>query len=456
MAPTKEELLKWDEAHLWHPFTPHAVYASESPLLIVEGEGNYLIDVDGRRYLDGVASLWCNTFGHRVPEINAAIEAQLQRIAHATLLGHSCQPAIELSKRLVDLSPSGLDKVFFSDNGSTSVEVALKMAYQYWQQSPDKEGRARTQFLALDRAYHGDTIGAVSLGGISLFHECFESLVFDTVRAPSPYTYRRPDGMSVEAFAVDYVQRFEQVVRSHHEVLAAIVLEPGLQGAGGFITYPDGFLQQVRALCDELGIFLILDEVAVGMGRSGKMFACEKEGVSPDFLCIAKGLTGGYLPLAATLTTRRVFDAFLGRPENGKTFFHGHTYTGNALGAAAALATLDLFQSNDVIRNLEPKIGRLREALKTLETEPGVGDIRQYGLAAGIELILERQNKTPFLAGERRGMRVCKRAMEKGVFLRPLGDLIVLMPPLSITEEEITTLVDAVRYGLRAELTDAR
>lgn len=447
--PTAAELRAWDDAHLWHPFTPHAVYRDEEPLLISAGEGNYLIDTEGKRYLDGVGSLWCNLFGHRRAEIDAAIREQLGRIAHSTLLGHSAVPAVRLARRLATLAPAGLTRVFFSDDGSTAVEVALKMALQFWQQHADGRERQRDRFVTLGLAYHGDTVGAVSLGGIDLFHQRYRPLLFETVQAPSPYCYRCPLGLERATCALACIGELERLTRSQGDRVAAIVVESGVQGAAGMIVQPEGFLRRARALADEVGALLILDEVATGFGRSGRMFACETEGISPDLLCLAKGLTGGYLPMAATLTTDRVFEAFLGPPAEGKTFFHGHTYTGNALAAAAALATLDIFERDAVLAELPDKIARLSRELDRLRLLPAVGDIRQYGLAAGIELVADRASRTPYPAAERRGMRVCRSARARGVFLRPLGDTIICMPPLSITEPEVAHLVDAIASGIR-------
>lgn len=433
MTFSRRELEAWDDAYLWHPFTPHSVYRREEPLLVERGEGNYLIDVDGNRYLDGVASIWCNVFGHRKREIDEAVRAQLDRIAHATLLGNSTVPAVLLAKRLVEIAPAGLDKVFFSDDGSTAVEVAVKMALQYWQQV--EGGERRRRFLALANGYSGDTVGAVSIGGVDLFHSRFGPLLFDVVRAPAPDQAGALEG-------------FERLFAEHAEELAAVVIEPGFQGAGGIVTYPPGFITRVGALCREAGVLLVFDEVAVGMGRSGRMFAAEKEGVTPDLLCIAKGITGGYLPLAATLAAQKIYDAFLGPPEQGRTFFHGHTYTGNALASAAALATLDLFEKERIIEKLAPKIARFEAELDRLRGLPMVKEVRHYGLAAGVEL----EGGSP---GRRRGHRVCRYARDKGVFLRPLGDVVVIMPPLSVTEEEIITIVDAVGHGLNEESKDA-
>ncbi len=445
----RARLTAWDDAHLWHPFTPHSVYREEEPLMVVAGEGHYLIDLDGRRYLDGVSSLWCNLFGHRRPEIDRAIRDQLGRIAHSTLLGHANVPAVILAKRLVDVAPDGLTRVFFSDDGATAVEVALKLAYQYWQQADGGRYQGRTRFLTLDGAYHGDTIGSVSLGGIELFHERYRRLLFETIRVPSPGGYRWPAGFDRASWAEHCTAELERLVVEQADTLAAVVLEPGLQGAAGMLVQPEGFVRRVREVTERCGVLLILDEVAVGFGRSGRMFASEREGVRPDLLCLAKGLTGGYLPMAATLTTERIFEAFLGPPAEGKTFFHGHTYTGNQLAAAAALATLDIFERERILDRLPATIRCLESELERLRSLPAVGDVRQYGLAAGIELVADRGTKRPYPASERRGMRVCRAARCHGVFLRPLGDVIVLMPPLTITDAEIAQLVGAVEAGIR-------
>ena len=444
--PTRAELAAWDDAHVWHPFTPQSVYRTEDPLMVVAGEGHYLIDADGTRYLDGVASLWCNLFGHRRPEIDAAIRAQLDRIAHSTFLGNASVPAVTLARRLIGLAPAGLTRVFFSDDGSTAVEVAAKMAYQYWQQT--EGGQERTAFLTLGNAYHGDTIGSVSLGGIELFHQRYRPLLFETIQAPSPYGYRCAPGQTAERYGEWCIAELERLVRANAGRLAAVVLEPGVQGAAGMILQPAGFVRRVREVTRETGTLLILDEVATGFGRSGRMFAAEREGVAPDFLCLAKGLTGGYLPMAATLTTERVFEAFLGPPAEGRTFFHGHTYTGNQLAAAAAHATLDIFEQDRILDRLPATIECLGRALSSLAGLAWVGEIRQYGLAAGIELVADRATRAAFPAAERRGMRVCGAARRRGVFLRPLGDVIVVMPPLTITDQVIDRLAEVLRVAI--------
>lgn len=446
MSHSPETLAAWDDKYVWHPFTPHSVYREEEPLMVVAGDGNYLIDAEGNRYLDGVSSIWCNTFGHRRAEIDAAVTDQLGRIAHSTFLGNASAPGVVLAKRLVEITPENLTRVFYSDNGSTAVEIALKMALQYWQL---KGQPGRKRFLGLGNAYNGDTVGAVSVGGIDVFHKRFRPLLFDTLRAPSPYAYRCDLCAGHDACIGGCYDSLEATLKAHRDEIAAVVIEPGFQGAGGIITLPEGYLAQVRALTERYGILLILDEVAVGMGRSGSMFACEREGVAPDFLCIAKGLTGGYLPLAATLATEEVFEAFLGRPEEGRTFYHGHTYTGNALGCAAALATLDIFESERVLDGLPAKIARLRKALRQLAGHPHVGEVRQYGLAVGVELVADRSTRAAFPTARRVGMKVCRAARDHGVFLRPLGDVIVLMPPLSIELDEIDVLVGSVAAGLK-------
>ena len=439
--PDRETLIDWDTTHVWHPFTQHQTYREDDPLLIVEGDGNYLIDFDGHRYLDAVASIWCSPFGHRRPEIDQAIRDQLGRIAHATFLGNVSPPGILLAHRLANLAPDSLTRVFFSDNGSTAVEVALKMAYQFCQQT----GRGnRSRFMALANAYHGDTVGAVSVGGIDHFHTRFRHLLFDAVRCPSPNVYRDPHS--------DHIVEFERIFSEHSEQLVAVIIEPGMQAAGGMIPYPQGYLRRVRELTREQDVLLIFDEVAMGMGRSGRLFVSEKESVTPDFICISKALSGGYLPLGATVTTEGIFQAFLGTPADGRTFFHGHTYTGNALACAAALATLDIFERDGVLDNLPERIACLSKELESLLAWRAVGDIRHYGLAVGIELVADRGTRRSFPADDRVGFRVCRRAREKGVFLRPLGDVVVVMPPLTVTLAEIKLIVEAIGHGLETEL----
>jgi adenosylmethionine---8-amino-7-oxononanoate aminotransferase len=428
---TTEQLAQWDRDHVWHPFTPVPPDGPEHQLRIDRAEGCFLIDVEGNRYLDGVSSLWCNVHGHRVPELDAALRAQLDRVAHSTLLGLTHEPAIRLARKLVELAPPGLEHVFFSDDGSTAVEVALKMAFQYWRQRPDPRS-GKDKYLAFTEAYHGDTVGSTSLGGIAHFHALFGPLLFPTLRAPSPFCYRCPLGLRRETCRVDCADAAEELVRRHHEELAAVVVEPLVQGAAGMIVAPEGHLRRLREVTRRHEVLLIADEVAVGFGRTGTMFACEQEQVAPDFLCLAKGITGGYLPLAATLTTHEVFSAFVGRPEEGRAFYHGHTYTANPLAAAVALANLDLYESRQTLAGLPPKVERLGHWLGRMKELPAVGDVRQKGLMAGIELVRDRATREPFPASMQAGKAVCLAARRRGALLRPLGNVVVVMPPLAI------------------------
>jgi adenosylmethionine-8-amino-7-oxononanoate aminotransferase len=428
---TRSQLEQWDRAHVWHPFTPVPGDAPEPPLIIERADGFFLIDLEGKRYIDGVSSLWCNVHGHRVPELDTALREQLDKVAHSTLLGLANVPAIRLARKLVKLAPPGLEYVFFSDDGSTAVEVALKMAFQYWRQRHDPRPQ-KTKYLAFTEAYHGDTVGSTSLGGIPHFHALFGPLLFPTLRAPNPYCYRCPLGLRRDQCRVDCVAAAEDLVRDHHEELAAVVVEPLVQGAAGMIVAPEGYLRCLREITRQHDVLLIADEVAVGFGRTGTMFACEQEQVVPDFLCLAKGLTGGYLPLAATLTTREVHSAFLGRPEEGRAFYHGHTYTGNPLAAAVALANLDLFETRQTLAGLTLRVQLLGRWLERIRALPAVGDVRQKGFMAGIELVRDRATREPYPPALRAGYAVCLAARRRGALLRPLGNVIVVMPPLAI------------------------
>jgi len=443
-----ETLRRWDKAHLWHPFTAGVDWRASEPLIIDRAEGAYLIDTEGRRYLDGVSSLWCNVHGHRHPKIDAAIRAQLHKVAHSTLLGLTHAPAIELARKLVELTPEPLTRVFFSDDGATAVEVALKMAFQYWRQKPDPEPE-RSTFIALGGAYHGDTIGDVSLGGVDRFHALFQPLLFPVLRAPIPYCYRCPLGLKRPECAIACLQEVEHLLEAHPGRIAGVVIEPLVQGAAGMITHPEGYLKGLREMTERHGTLLIADEVAVGFGRTGTMFACNHEEVAPDILCLAKGLTGGYLPLAATLTTEHVYQAFHATAAEGKTFQHGHTYGGNPLGAVAALATLEVFEEERTLEQLEPKIERFTTRLNRLVELPKVGEVRQRGLMAGVELVADRDTQAPWPWHLRVGDRVCLRAREFGLFVRPLGDVLVLMPPLCVTVDEIDGMMDVIESCVR-------
>jgi adenosylmethionine-8-amino-7-oxononanoate aminotransferase len=477
-----------DKAHLWHPFTQMAEWVADDHVVIAEGDREFLIDTDGNRYIDGVSSLWCNLHGHRRPEIDRAITDQLGRIAHSTLLGLAGVPAIELAARLVEIAPKGLTRVFYSDSGATAVEIALKMAFQYWQQCPQPQP-GRTKFVGLALGYHGDTIGAVSVGGIDLFHGIFRPMLFEAIHAPSPYCYRCPLDKRPETCGMECAEAMEQILAARGHEIAAVILEPLVQGAGGMITHPAGYLRRVAEACRRRDVLLICDEVATGFGRTGRMFACEHEDVRPDLLCVAKGISAGYLPLAATLATERIYEAFLGdsaTPQSGasditvgarhaspedaphacgrgmprpyeqglrdpaqhRTFFHGHTYTGNALACAAGVASLDVFKNERVLERIGELSARLASLLAPLAELPHVGEVRRRGLMAGIELVADRAARRPYPPPERRGWKVCQAARNRGVWLRPLGDVVVLMPPYCISDESLARLVDAVRLGI--------
>jgi adenosylmethionine-8-amino-7-oxononanoate aminotransferase len=420
------ELAATDRQFLWHPFTQQQGWSEDPPVIIERAEGTTLYDTDGNAYIDGVSSLWCNVHGHGHHLIDAGIRIQLERLAHSTMLGLSHPPGIELARRLVEISPGDLRRVFFSDNGSTANEVALKMAFQYWRQRGEPQ---RTGFVCLRDAYHGDTIGSVSIGGIDLFHSLYRPLLFDALQA-------EPGD----------AQQMEALLAEHGERIAAVVVEPLVQGAAGMLVHPPGYLRAVREICDRHGVLLICDEVATGFGRTGRMFACEHEDVTPDLLCLAKGITGGYLPLAATLTTERVYEAFLGAHEEHRTFFHGHTYTGNPLACAAALATLDVFEQERTLDRLQVKIELLGRWLRGyVEPLPTVAQVRRRGFMTGIEL-------TGFDPAQRMGHQVTVAARRRGAIVRPLGDVVVLMPPLSIREADLRRLVSITAEAI-AEAT---
>ncbi len=441
--PSPRDVVALDKAHLWHPFTQMQEWLAADPLVIAAADGNYLIDADGRRYLDGVSSLWCNVHGHRHPAIDAAIRDQLSRVAHTTLLGLVSPPAAILAARLAALTPAGLTRTFYSDAGATAVEIALKLALQYWR----LRGEHRPGFVALVEAYHGDTLGAMSVGFSETFHRFYRPLLA-VERVPAPYALERNEGRTVSDALAVALERLEDTLRRTHGTIAAVVMEPLMQGAAGMWPQPVEYLREVHALTRRYDTLLVCDEVATGFGRTGRLFACDHTATTPDLLVLGKGLTGGYLPLAATLATEEIFRAFLGPYDGYTAFFHGHTFTGNALACAAALASLDLF-TPAMLASLPAKGEVLARALAAkVRPLPAVFEIRQRGLMVGIELMRDPERRLAFAPGERVGHRVILAARRHGVVLRPLGDVLVLMPPLGIADDEIATLVDVAAQSI--------
>ena len=466
-------LAQIDHKFVWHPFTQMRDWLRREPIVIAFGQGAVLRDVHGKNYLDANSSIWTNLHGHQHPKINSAIARQLKKISHSSALGFANEPASLLAEKLVCAAnlkskKTKLNKVFFSDNGSTALEGALKLAYQYsWRARsatcpPALMKKFPPRFLSLDGAYHGDTIGAVSLGHIDLFHKTYGGMLFKTSKVMSPYCYRcpfnraKPERADAREYrkcnweCVNLVKKKFFGQKKKGNPFAAFVFEPLMQGAAGMIPQPVGWLKQVTDIARSHGALLIADEVMTGFGRTGTTFACQQENVQPDFLCVAKGLTGGYLPMAATLTTQRVFDAFLGEYEEFKTFFHGHSFTGNQLGAAAAMASLEILQSEKSVRQRSQLQKNLQEELQSLWSLPNVGDVRQVGLVAGIELVENWRTRKPFALRERAGIRVCETMAKRGVLTRPVGNVIVLMPPYCTTREQLQKMVSALREAVKA------
>jgi adenosylmethionine-8-amino-7-oxononanoate aminotransferase len=442
MTADHDKLKLLDHRHIWHPFTQMQEWLGEDPVIISRGDGHYLIDDHGRKYLDGVSSLWCNVHGHRKKEIDGAIKDQLDRMAHSTFLGLSHAPGILLAQKLIGIAPRGLQRVFYSDSGATAVEIALKMAVQYWQIKGESK---RTLIASLAESYHGDTVGSMSMGYSETFHRFHKSLLFPVLRITPPHVFRYYQRMSEEAALDAALNDAQQKLCENGATLAALVMEPLMQGAAGMWPQPVEYLQALSEICRRNNILLILDEVATGFGRTGKMFACEHAGVTPDIFCLAKGITGGYLPLAATLATEEIFSAFLGEYKEYKTFFHGHTYTGNALGCAAAIANLDLFERENITGKMQSGISYLKERLqKDFLCLPHVIDARQWGYMVGIELVQDKATRQNYATELRIGHNVILEARKRSVLIRPLGDIIILMPPLTITDEELSKLVDVV------------
>ncbi|WP_019376672.1 adenosylmethionine--8-amino-7-oxononanoate transaminase [Virgibacillus halodenitrificans] len=438
------ELIKKSKKHLWLPFTQMKDY-DKDPLIIESGTGVRVTDTEGKSYYDGFSSVWLNVHGHRKKELDEAIQEQLMKISHSTLLGMTNQPATELAERLARITPDGMDRIFYSDSGAEAVEIALKMAYQYWK-NIGVEGK--NKFITMKNGYHGDTIGAVSVGAVEIFHRIFEPLMFDSFHVPFPYVYRHPSGDS-EICKEECLLELKKTLEKHHNEIAALTMESMMQGAGGMVLMPPGFLSGVKALCVEYDVLLIIDEVATGFGRTGKMFACEHEEVVPDIMTVGKGITGGYLPIAATISTERIYEAFYDDYKNMKTLFHGHSYTGNQLGCAVALANLDLFEKENVVENVQTKANIVQSELESFYQLDHVGDIRQIGFMVGIELVLNKQTKEPFPFEERIGYEVSLKMRELGMLTRPVGDTLVFMPPLSSSQQELREMISIMREAIQ-------
>lgn len=428
-----------DHRYVWHPFTQQQQWVDETPLVIERGEGCRLLASDGRWYLDGNSSLWVNLWGHDRPELKEAMKAQLDRVPHATFLGLSNPPAIEAARRLVELCPPGISRAFFSENGAAAVEVGLKMAFAYHRHRGDE---GRDLFVTLDNAYHGDTLGAVSVGGFDPFHALYGPLLFETRRIASPYCYRCPLGLSYPSCDLACADGLDDVLAAEGDRVAAVVTEPLVQGAAGIITAPDGHLRRLREICDRHGVLLIVDEIAVGFGRTGATFASELEGITPDIMTVGKALTGGYTAMSATLTTEDVYEAFLGAPDSGRTLFHGHSYAGNPLAAAAAVANLELFVEEDVPALVRGKAEVLADALGAFDGVPGVGDVRQRGLMCGVELVADTATREPFDPALTVGKRVCDALRADDIILRPLGDVLVILPAPAMEDDDIRLLCE--------------
>ncbi|MDM8349085.1 adenosylmethionine--8-amino-7-oxononanoate transaminase [Pseudomonas sp. sp1636] len=430
---------------LWHPCTQMKDHEQLPLVPIRSGSGVWLEDFDGKRYLDAVSSWWVNVFGHANPRINQRIKDQVDQLEHVILAGFSHAPVIELSERLVKMTPAGLDRVFYADNGSSCIEVALKMSFHYWLNvgAPEKK-----RFVTLTNSYHGETIAAMSVGDVGLFTDTYKALLLDTLKVPSPDCYWRPDGMSWEAHSRAMFAHMEQTLAEHGHEVAAVIVEPLIQGAGGMRMYHPIYLRLLREACDRYGVHLIHDEIAVGFGRTGTMFACEQAGIRPDFLCLSKALTGGYLPLAACLTTDRIYRAFYDDYTSLRAFLHSHSYTGNPLACAAALATLDIFEQDNVIEANKQLAARMASATAHLADHPHVAEVRQTGMALAIEMVQDKASKTAYPWQERRGLKVYQHALERGALLRPLGSVVYFLPPYVITEEQIDFLAEVASEGI--------
>jgi len=447
MIPTISSLQKRDLQHVWHPCSQMKDYEAFPPIVIKSGKGIYLYDENGKQYMDAVSSWWVNLFGHSNERISSALTKQAFQLEHVIFANFTHEPAILLAEKLAEITPEGLTKVFFADNGSSAIEVALKMSFQYnmQQYKPRKK-----RFLALSDAYHGETLGALSVGGVDLYNEVFQPLLLDTIRAQGPDCFRCPFNESPDGCSTACLSFVEEQLKLHHEEISAIIIEPLIQAAAGMKMYPPAYVKNLKELCLQYDVHLIADEVAVGFGRTGTMFACEQAGITPDFMCLSKGLTGGYLPLSVVLTTEDVYQAFYDDYETMKAFLHSHSYTGNPLACRVALEVLKMFEEDHYIEQIQEKSAYMYKlASEVFDDLPYVGEYRQTGMVGAIELVKDKASKAPFPSEERIGYKIYQNALEKGLLLRPLGNVLYFMPPYVITEEEIKTMIDIANEAIQ-------
>ena len=440
-----DTLVARDLSVLWHPCTQMHDHETLPMVPVVRGEGAWLVGADGKRYLDAVSSWWTNLFGHAEPRIAGALKDQLDRLEHVIFAGFTHEPAVELAEELVRITPKGLDRVFLADNGSASIEVALKMSFHYWLNQGHGE---KTRFIALTGSYHGETLGALSVSDVALYRKTYAPLLLTPELAPSPDTYEGEPGENPREIAARRLGEMRSLLERHAHETCAVIVEPLVQCAGGMRMYDASYLAGLRALCDEFQVHFIADEIAVGFGRTGTLFACEQAGISPDFMCLSKGLTGGFMALSAVVTTNDVFQAFYAEYAAGKAFLHSHSYTGNPLACRAATATLKIFRDDPVLERNRVLAAHMARRIAPLADHPNVADVRQTGMIAAIELVADKATRTPFPATDRRGLRVYRHGLEHGALLRPLGDIVYFMPPYAITESEIDFMVDTAIAGI--------
>lgn len=436
---------KRDLSVVWHPCTQMKDHEILPLIPIRKGSGVWLEDMDGNRYIDAISSWWVNLFGHGNPQINAAIKSQLDQLEHVMFAGFTHEPAVTLSEKLISITPHGLNRCFYADNGSASVEIALKMSYHYWR---NKGMKKKTRFISLENSYHGETLGALSVGNVPLYKETYAPLLLDTLFAKSPDCFDRESGVSWEEHSRQCFSGMEKLLEQHADEVCAVIVEPLVQCAGSMRMYHPVYLSLLRKACDKYGVHLIADEIAVGFGRTGTLFACEQAGISPDFMCLSKGLTGGYMPFSVTMTTDEVYQAFYDDYENMTAFLHSHSFTGNPLGCSAALATLNIFDTQPVLENNRILSEFMRDMASDLADHPHVAEVRQTGMILAIELIKDKKSRLPFPWQERRGLKIYQYALTQGVLLRPIGNVVYLMPPYVITPDEIAKVVDVAKAGI--------